>query len=174
MANKISEEELKELRAEFDRMDVNGDGVISLEELIAEMIDEEASDAECRLAGKVALKEMDANGDGEISWDEFVCYCTGFAPEQEKIMSPGETKIMLESAQLLFKGLDRDGNGMLDKEEMKLGLKLWGCDWFEGDFDTKWKELDANGDGVLSFEEFKDFIFNTYDSVSQLTELSKS
>lgn len=56
---------------------------------------------------------------------------------------------------LLFSTMDKDGNGVLDREELTAGLKALGFTWLKDkQIDGILKRADANGDGVISIEEF--------------------
>jgi Ca2+-binding EF-hand superfamily protein len=71
---KLSEEQLDELRETFDYNDRDGDGLIELDEFAA-MLDELEADmpeAETR----VGFHEIDTNEDGRIDFDEFVAWWT--------------------------------------------------------------------------------------------------
>ncbi len=61
-----------EIREAFDAFDKNGDGLVSIEELLTLMDDigetlsrEEAADA---------LRRGDTDGDGQLSFDEFIAF----------------------------------------------------------------------------------------------------
>ncbi|KAL4446799.1 hypothetical protein ABPG77_008043 [Micractinium sp. CCAP 211/92] len=56
----------------FDRLDQNGDGWLSLEEIMQQLPDDGSSDAERMLEARRMLREADTNGDGRISRDEFM------------------------------------------------------------------------------------------------------
>ncbi|KAI7836721.1 hypothetical protein COHA_009419 [Chlorella ohadii] len=57
----------------FDRLDSNGDGYLSLDELMDQLpANDGSSDAERMLEARRMLREADTNGDGRISKDEFM------------------------------------------------------------------------------------------------------
>jgi Ca2+-binding EF-hand superfamily protein len=145
---KISKDEFQGPENMFARIDANGDGVITQDE-IGGMKGRGGAPGEPggrRGAGdpeqrwKKMLENWDANNDGQISKDEFQ------GPEQ------------------VFKILDRDGDGVITEQEGKQGGER------RGDPEQRWKMLlerwDADGDGQLSREEFQgpDQVFDVLDA----------
>ena len=61
----------------FDRLDQNGDGWLSLEELMQQLPDDGSSDAERMLEARRMLREADTNGDGRIRWGVFRVWGVG-------------------------------------------------------------------------------------------------
>mmetsp|Transcript_19329 Transcript_19329/g.41070 ORF Transcript_19329/g.41070 Transcript_19329/m.41070 type:complete len:187 (+) Transcript_19329:67-627(+) len=56
----------------------------------------------------------------------------------------------------LFEAADADGNGRLDKEELKVALQKLGFSWVDDQkAETVAKKGDLDGDGLIDFEEFK-------------------
>lgn len=114
---------------------------------------------------------LDINGDGTVDLSEFVCGLS--------MLCKGTVEEKLE---LSFKAYDIDGNGFISKDELALMFK---SAWIAGfralcathgneelsmddlhEFseematlfaDNAFDTLDTNGDGQLSFEEFKEF-----------------
>merc|ERR1719401_2069690 len=54
--------------------------------------------------------------------------------------------------QVLFNTLDKDGNGVLDQDELKGGLACLGCSAFE--IDEMMRQADVDGDGKVTLVEF--------------------
>lgn len=55
---------------------------------------------------------------------------------------------------------DEDGNGFIDLKELKTamsGLKLTDQEWMD-----LIKQYDSDSDGVISFEEFKQMLYNNF------------
>ncbi|KAL8965984.1 MAG: hypothetical protein Q9183_003584 [Haloplaca sp. 2 TL-2023] len=88
------------------------------------------------------LKALDADGDGRIQYTEF----RAFVEQTEKELLK------------LFKSIDRDQNGHLDKSELKLAFTRAGLAVPNSKLDQFFSEVDTNCDGVISFEEWRDFL----------------
>jgi len=142
MASQLtSHEEMNQLRETFQKLDKNGDGVLSKEEIIegykGMMDDEEAIQEANRI-----FDAVDVNHSGSIDYTEYI------AATMNK-----QNAISKDSLQLAFKIFDKDGNGKITLDEIQdvIGVQ-------EGIDEQAWKELvkeiDENGDGEISFEEF--------------------
>lgn len=55
----------------------------------------------------------------------------------------------------LFKSIDRDQNGQLDKSELKLAFTRAGLAVPNTKLDQFFAEVDTNNDGVISFDEWR-------------------
>lgn len=55
----------------------------------------------------------------------------------------------------LFESIDRDHNGELDKEELKLAFKRAGLTISNAKLDHFFNQVDTNNDGAISFEEWR-------------------
>ncbi|KAL8940447.1 MAG: hypothetical protein Q9216_002817 [Gyalolechia sp. 2 TL-2023] len=58
----------------------------------------------------------------------------------------------------LFKSIDRNQNGQLDKSELKSAFARAGLTIPSSKLDQFFSEVDTNKDGVISFEEWRDFL----------------
>jgi len=65
-----------------------------------------------------------------------------------------ETERMKET----FRAWDRDGSGSIEKEEVRRVLKALDPDFAERDLDELMRTIDKNGDGIIDFEEFCEWI----------------
>lgn len=85
------------------------------------------------------LKAVDTSGDGRIQYNEF--------------------KVFVEHAERelwqLFESIDRDHNGALDKEELRLAFSRAGLTISNAKLDQFFDEVDVNHDGEISFEEWR-------------------
>jgi calcium-dependent protein kinase len=145
LANQISiNEEIKTLKEEFDKFDVNKDGEISRQELIECLSACYPYQEAVRRANQI-FNEIDFNNDGNINFSEFLT--ANF--KKEKLLSED----VLEKT---FKLFDIDGNGYITLDELKESMPI------EITSKIEWKELieevDKDGDNQISLEEFKEMM----------------
>ncbi|MCJ1353886.1 MAG: hypothetical protein MMC33_003873 [Icmadophila ericetorum] len=88
------------------------------------------------------LKTVDTNGDGKIDYSEFLYFVEHTENELWQ----------------LFKSIDRDHNGQLDKDELHMALIAAGLIVPRDRLDQFFSEIDANHDGSISFEEWRNFL----------------
>ncbi|KAI4229504.1 MAG: hypothetical protein L6R36_000768 [Xanthoria steineri] len=91
---------------------------------------------------KDVLAAVDTDGDGRIQYAEFRV----FVEQTEKQLWN------------LFKSIDRDQNGQLDKSELKAAFSRAGLAVPNSKLDQFFSEVDTNRDGVISFDEWRDFL----------------
>ena len=145
LANQISiNEEIKKLKEEFDKIDVNKDGEISKKELI-QCLESIYPSQEAKLRANAIFKEIDFNNDGSINFSEFLTVNI----QKEKLLNE-------ETLDRAFRMFDLDGNGYITIEELKKTMPL--------EITTKagWRnlvsEVDKDGDYQISFNEFKEMM----------------
>ena len=145
LANQISiNEEIKQLKDEFDKIDVNKDGEISKEELIR-CLEVLYPYAEAKKRAEDIFKEIDFNNDGTINFSEFLTVNIS----KEKLLSE-------DTLSKAFQLFDIDGNGYITIDELKETMPL------EITSKLGWmqlvSEVDKDGDYQISFREFKEMM----------------
>lgn len=138
-------------------MDKDGDGSLSYREI--EASEKELAEFNFKGKWKEIVKQCDLDGDGRIDFHEFF---TAAVNKQKTITR--------ENLKYAFDTFDTNGDGNIDIEEFKTALPSTRknrtntvtsteskSSSMVDDTDT-WgsilKEVDVNGDGVVSFEEF--------------------
>ncbi|KAJ1695744.1 hypothetical protein LUZ63_012442 [Rhynchospora breviuscula] len=142
----ISSEE--ELQRVFNKFDTNGDGRISRAEMgaIFESLGHPVVDEELDRM----MREVDADGDGFISVDEFADLMAGDENEAAKE----------EELRHAFSVFDIDRNGAISAEEIARVLRGLGEAASVAQCRKMIDGIDQDGDGMVSFEEFKVMMSN--------------
>ncbi|CCH31247.1 EF-hand domain-containing protein [Actinosynnema sp. NPDC047251] len=146
----------------FDVLDVTGDDVLSADDftVLAEQVaarllpgaEEERSKGVTAAFGEwwaQVERDADLDGDGRVSRAEFVA-----ATERGLLGNPDYLEEAVSSvARAVFEVLDRDGDGRIARGEY---LDLYAAIDVDTDIAvTAFERIDANGDGVIDFTEFR-------------------
>ena len=146
--NLSNQEELLELKEIFCAFDKNCDGRLTKEELHEGLnriyhVNNIKSSLEC------LMKTIDTDNNGFIEFEEFV----RASIDKEKLLTEKNLKIAFD----LF---DRDKNGAISCSELKYVLGEFNGRVKESVWRNMINEIDLNGDGQISFEEFKTMMNN--------------
>ncbi|KAI9883104.1 MAG: RNA polymerase II holoenzyme cyclin-like subunit [Watsoniomyces obsoletus] len=130
------------IRTLWQGLDVKNEGFIDAKGLQRGLrkIDHPLKNADQLL--REVMSAVDTNRDGRIEYDEF----RSFVKQTEKEL------------RLLFDAIDRDGNGKLDKGELRSAFARAGLAVPNSKLDQFFAEVDTNGDGSISFDEWRDFL----------------
>ncbi|KAL7308702.1 hypothetical protein PS15m_011872 [Mucor circinelloides] len=143
MSDQLTPEQIQEYREAFQLFDKNGDGSVSATELgvVLRSFGMNPTDAELQ----DMVSDVDADGNGNIDFEEFLNLV-------KDLKSGGKDTDDLREA---FKVFDADGNGVIDRSELRKVMSSLNENLTEEELDAMIKEADANGDGQISFDEFK-------------------
>ncbi|KAL3343506.1 hypothetical protein AABB24_027172, partial [Solanum stoloniferum] len=136
---------MDEVQKVFQRFDTNGDGMISGDELSG-VINALGSDTSPEEVARM-MDEIDADRDGFISLKEFAEFCKG----DINSVGDGGVKELREAFDLY----DQDSNGLISAAELHQILNRLGESCSVQDCTKMIKSVDSDGDGYVSFEEFK-------------------
>ena len=132
---------INDVKKAFMKIDLNKDGMISRDEMAA--------------SGQFNAQEVDSiyilgdiNGDGDIDLEEFIGLMCPSASEALAKLS--KTVKNISEAQMLFRILDKDGDGAITIEEMR----ACGQKFSSKDIDAIFAIGDINNDGNIDIEEF--------------------
>jgi calcium-dependent protein kinase len=141
----VTKEDKNELLELFQNFDLNGDGVLTKEEIL-NGYKQILGDVEAELEAERIMKEVDLDKSGTIDYNEFVLASIS----QQKLINK-------EKLEATFKIFDKDGNGTISADEIKSVL-CQGGNVDPAAIDEIIKEVDINGDGEISLVEFKDMM----------------
>mmetsp|Transcript_81925 Transcript_81925/g.227133 ORF Transcript_81925/g.227133 Transcript_81925/m.227133 type:complete len:475 (-) Transcript_81925:278-1702(-) len=136
IAQQMNETEIEELRQTFSALDANKDGTLSQAEIQSGM---QKHKLKVPPDFEETLNQLDTDGSGSIDYTEFIA-ATLSAKQYLK-------KEVLWAA---FRVFDTDGSGSIDREELKMVLQEQNVQ----QIDCVMQEVDLNGDGKISFDEF--------------------
>jgi len=149
----LPHKQVKELRKLFVSMDANGDGILTMQEIqeaLAKAKQSGNGDLDVSQVAQI-FASIDVSGNQEIEYTEFLAATMDMA-------------VMMDESTLwsAFQALDTDGSGNLSKDEV---AKCLGFDDVkavmnrnDGEIDQIIKEMDVDGDGEISFQEFRNFM----------------
>lgn len=161
-----SQQEMAALGRIFDHFDENKDGKISRDELrrSLEMFGIETDDTELI----TMIDAADRNSDGFLDFSEFASFYYSLNEEMgekmDQINAVGSSSITNNAenegeANLrdAFKLFDKDGDGFICAEELQSVLRSMGLSQgkFLADCRDMIHSVDVDGDGQVSFDEFK-------------------
>ncbi|CAK8564378.1 unnamed protein product [Lathyrus sativus] len=140
MAENLSEEEIKGLKAMFANMDTDGSGTITYEELKTGLarIGSRLSETEV----KQLMEAADVDGNGSIDYLEFI--------------SATMHRHRLERDEHLYKAFqyfDKDNSGHITREELETAMTKHGIA-DEATIKDIISEVDTDNDGRINYEEF--------------------
>mmetsp|Transcript_14007 Transcript_14007/g.41013 ORF Transcript_14007/g.41013 Transcript_14007/m.41013 type:complete len:443 (-) Transcript_14007:125-1453(-) len=131
-------EEVTRAREEFDAIDSDKGGRLSLEELTKYFAAEDIEDDPSAI-----MDDLDSDKDGYVTPEEF-----GLSPPLSEQFGEEEDDMEMNPLNL-FKDLDEDGDGRLDRKEME---KLFsGLGAMPEEY---WDDEDFNKDGYITLDEF--------------------
>ncbi|KAL3345942.1 hypothetical protein AABB24_024740 [Solanum stoloniferum] len=143
LASTLDEEELADLRDQFSAIDVDKNGVISLEEMRQAL----AKDLPWKMKESRVLEilqAIDSNTDGLVDFPEFVAATLHVHQLEEHNLLKWQQR-----SQTAFEKFDVDRDGFITPEELRMHTGL------KGSIDPLLEEADIDKDGKISLSEFR-------------------
>lgn len=155
MLSKDDEDDLKEA---FQCLDLDGNGILSKEELYTgyKKVYPTSSEQEIKVIVENLLEKMDINEQGEVRFTDFIVA----AADQERLLHS-------KQIEQVFQIFDADGNGFIEWDELKEAMAC--VQMKDSDYKSLIKEYDQDGDGKvififllfqISMNEFKEMLLN--------------
>eukprot|EP00440_Ansanella_granifera_P005419 gb/GFBE01005881.1/.p1 GENE.gb/GFBE01005881.1/~~gb/GFBE01005881.1/.p1 ORF type:complete len:702 (+),score=170.27 gb/GFBE01005881.1/:1-2106(+) len=150
----LNSERRKELQELFKSADKDGSNSLSFSEMTAVLREGNPSLTDRELA--FLFREIDSDGNLQVDLKEFTRYVNKKGAEA-KIQTPKE-KDKGRKAKEEFRKMDKDGDGTLSLEEMKLLLRKGNPRMSDEELQLLFASIDDDDSGTLEFDEFVDFI----------------
>ena len=137
IASRLTDDEVKKLKDAFQKIDVNGDGMLTLEEL-KNAINQNPEVHVMNI--EQIFKTIDTDNSGVINYTEFLAASI-------------DKRIYLQEDKLrdAFKLFDEDKSGKISKSEISKVLKFKKSG---AEMTKLFEKYDLNGDGEIDFDEF--------------------
>ncbi|XP_010031280.2 calcium-dependent protein kinase 13 [Eucalyptus grandis] len=141
IAEFLSVEEVEDIKDMFKKMDVDDDGIISIEELKAGLRNFGSQLAESDV--QMLIEAVDANGKGSLDYGEFLAVSLHL----QRVAND-------EHLRKAFSYFDKDGNSFIEPDELRESLVEDGADDCSDLANEIFQEVDKDKDGKISYEEF--------------------
>ncbi|XP_064644234.1 neo-calmodulin-like [Lineus longissimus] len=138
---KLTEKDIQELKTAFRLMDDNHDGYISASELKEMMFKLGLNITEDEVDRFIQQADLSGTGLG-VSETDFLEWMASRCSDEHTA---------LRDVFIIF---DKNGDGLISKEELKNGLEAIGENLSESLLDDLFRMADLNKDGFVNFEEF--------------------
>ncbi|XP_070538787.1 calmodulin-like isoform X1 [Ptychodera flava] len=141
----LTDEQRDDLKEAFTLFDKDGDGNITVKELgiVMRSLGQYPTEAELQ----DIVNEVDADGDGTIDFEEFLDM---MARRSRRFKDVDPVRELRET----FRVFDTDGDGYITNDELRHIMKGLGVILTEAEAAEMIKEADADGDGMVSFQDF--------------------
>lgn len=136
----LSGQELDCLKEAFSLFDADHDGEITINELGRVMRNHGLNPTDDEL--RDMIRNVDKNSNGAIDFNEFI-----------EMMLRRDSKIE-EDVLHAFRVFDRDGDGLISAEELKLTMNNLGEPLTDHEVKSMIEAADIDGDGRINFQEF--------------------
>ena len=135
------------LRSLFSKYDTDGNGVLGVDELNTLLKEDLGLTSE---QADIYSLVIDKDGSRSISFDEFASWLR--SGERFSNVSDISKYQQMCKAVEIFRQFDTDGNETIEKTEFSTLMSS--INYKENEIEKAFKQLDKNGDGVISFFEF--------------------
>mmetsp|Transcript_112044 Transcript_112044/g.311926 ORF Transcript_112044/g.311926 Transcript_112044/m.311926 type:complete len:177 (+) Transcript_112044:78-608(+) len=149
---------LERMREAFELVNLDADATISREEFRVAMqgigIGMETADQ--------LFQRFDTDNTGELDKEEFFAYAAKGSGEVRSLIRKGvideDQDPALDKVIEVFKAWDRDGDGTIGRAELERVLIVLNPTFTKKEMDKFMKAADRNGDGVIDYQEFTDWL----------------
>ena len=146
----FSANEVEEFQRVFQSFDRNKSGDITPSDI--QLVMKDLGHIISQAEAQHLLTHIDNSG--RINFDSFLKLMERSRGSFKKANKEEARKRAEEEMRQSFKVFDRDGNGLIDKSELKATMKSLGENLSDKDIKAMIRAADKNGDGKIDYEEF--------------------
>ncbi|KAH3743015.1 hypothetical protein Pelo_15584 [Pelomyxa schiedti] len=139
----LTPEQIEEFREAFSMFDPDGSGTITVTEVAGVLRSLGLHPSESEL--QALIRTVDTDGSGTIEFPEFCMMMSKKIVEED---NPEELRAAFREV------FDKNGDGEIDMEELRRVLPTLGETLTDDQIVQMIKEVDVDGDGKISFDEF--------------------
>ena len=144
----FTEEKMREFQAAYDLYDVNKDGLLDMESVdsVFKCLGYDFSEKEIyQFFFEYGIKsDPSDNFPSKINFDSFISFLNKLKKEEET-----EPEIIKS-----FREFDKDGDGVLNKKELKYLLLSLGEDLNDEELEEFIAQIDTTGSGSINYKDF--------------------
>lgn len=142
----LTESQIIELKTAFSMLDKNKDGRVNMSEMKTMLSHLGIRIEDCVV--EALIKQASERDDGLVSEEEFLDWMAS----QGEI--GGQDDDIMQDLLAAFRVFDKDGNGYITRDELKVAMDLIGESVTEAQLDEMLKATDIDHDGKINYEEF--------------------
>lgn len=133
---------IEDFREVFQLFDRNGDGTIDVKELsvVMKSLGQSPTDQEL----KDMVNSVDVDASASVDFEEFL----------QMISKKLASVDVQEEIKDAFREFDRDGNGVISRDELRIAITTMGEKVDEREINALIQAADVNGDGNINYTEF--------------------
>lgn len=139
----LPDHQIQELKAAFLLLDKNQDGRVNAAE-IKHMLDNLGILLNDAMIQQLVV-QASGRDDGLISEDEFLAWMAAQTGIKDDVM---------EDLLAAFRVFDKDANGFITRDELKMAMEMIGEPVSEAQLDSMIRATDTDNDGRINYEEF--------------------
>jgi len=142
----LTEDDVSMLETIFKQMNTNDEGLLGPKQMAAALKEVGAEVTEETLRRQLEMGDGDDEG---IDFDEF----------KHMMAIHMKRKLSEDDVKLAFSTFDLNGDGFIDQEELAAAMKHIGFHMEPAEIEDMIRDADKDGDGRISFDEFKEKMF---------------
>jgi len=141
----LTESDVKKLKAAFNLLDLNSDGCVNVSELHTMLTNIGIAVKEDLI--QEIIRSVSKEGNSLLTEAEFMAWMGRFTRTDSK-------DELMEDLLAAFQVFDKDGNGFITKDELRIAMETIGEKVTEKELQNMLRQADVDNDGMINYQEF--------------------